>query len=105
MSTSSAGGARQPSRLQIARELSPLLAAIVLVGASFGTVAATAYTRAQPNAAVAPRAFAVAAVLLFVSWIGGTVVGALGGNLIVARHRRVLTGRPRSRFEHDRAAT
>jgi len=46
LSTSSAGGARQPSRLQIARVLSPLLAAIVLVGASFGTVAATAYTRA-----------------------------------------------------------
>jgi len=60
LSTSAAGGARLPSRLQIVRELSPLLAAIVLVGASFGTDEATAYTRAQPNAAVAPRAFAVA---------------------------------------------
>jgi len=34
LSTSAAGGARLPSRLQIARALSPLLAAIVLVGAS-----------------------------------------------------------------------
>ncbi len=53
-----------------------------LLGAHLMTDEATAFTRAQPDRAHARLAFAVAGVLLFLAWNLGTVIGALGGNLL-----------------------